>query len=76
MLYVNSPVARFCYATSEVKRKVDSHLRGETLVLSNNQRFWKLFDCAASGKRTTVEELPDSDDEITWKRLAGRKRKR
>jgi hypothetical protein len=47
----------------------------EALILSNNQRFWKLFDRAASGKRTPLEELPDADDDKAWKRLAGGKRK-
>jgi prevent-host-death family protein len=46
----------------------------ETLVLSNSSRFWRLFDRAASGKRTRIEDLPGLDDDSAWKRLA-RKRK-
>src|SRR6266446_7830149 len=46
----------------------------ETLILSNSPRFWDLFDRAASGKRTPMEALPDTDDDAAWKRLAGRKR--
>ena len=47
----------------------------ETLILSNSQRFWKLFDRAASGKRTPLEELPDVDDDAAWKRFGSRKQK-
>jgi prevent-host-death family protein len=54
---------------------IDEDTDLETLILTNSQRFWKLFDCAASGKRTPLEELPDVDDDKAWKRLAGRKRK-
>ena len=53
---------------------IDENTNLETLILSNSQRFWTLFDRAASGKRTRLEELPDADDEVAWKRLAGRKR--
>ena len=48
----------------------------ERLILSNSQRFWKLFDRAAAGERTSLEELPDVDDDKAWKRLAGRKREK
>ena len=47
----------------------------ESLILDNSQRFWQLFDRAAAGKRTPLEELPGVDDDKAWKRLAGRKRK-
>jgi hypothetical protein len=49
-------------------------LRHERLILSNSQRFWKLFDRAVAGKRTPLEELPDVDDDKAWKKLAGQKR--
>jgi prevent-host-death family protein len=54
---------------------IDEDTDLETLILSNSQRFWKLFDRAASEGRTPLEELPDVDDEKAWKRLAGRKPK-
>jgi len=55
---------------------IDENTDLETLILSNSQRFWKLFDRAAGGKRTPLEELPDADDDAVWKRLASRKQKR
>jgi len=54
---------------------IDEDTDLETLILSNSQRFWKMFDRAAAGKRTPLEELPGVDDDKAWKRLAGRKRK-
>lgn len=54
---------------------IDEDTDLESLILSNSQRFWKLFDRAASGKRTPMEDLPDVDDESAWKRLAAGKRK-
>jgi len=48
----------------------------ETLILTNSQRFWRLFDRAAAGKRTPLEELPDADDDQAWKKLTSRRRKR
>ncbi|HUI58029.1 MAG TPA: type II toxin-antitoxin system prevent-host-death family antitoxin [Bryobacteraceae bacterium] len=54
---------------------IDEDTDLETLILSNSQRFWNLFERAASGKRTPLEELPDVGDDRAWKRLAGRKRK-
>jgi prevent-host-death family protein len=54
---------------------IDDDTDLETLILSNSQRFWKLFDRAAAGKRTPLEELPNFDDDKAWKQLAGRKRK-
>jgi len=54
---------------------IDEDTDLETLILSNSQRFWKLFDRAAAGKRTPLEKLPDVDDDKAWKRLAGGKRK-
>jgi prevent-host-death family protein len=41
----------------------------ETLILSNSQRFWNLFDRAARTKRTPLEALPDPNDDAAWKRL-------
>ena len=46
----------------------------ETLILSNSAQFWRLFNRAASGKRTRLIELPDADDDAAWKRLAGRRK--
>jgi len=54
---------------------IDDDTDLETLILSNSPRFWKLFDRAASGKRTPLDELPDPDDDKAWKRLVGRKRR-
>jgi len=54
---------------------IDEDTDLEALILSNSQRFWKLFDRAAAGKRTPLEELPSFDDDKAWKQLAGRKRK-
>ena len=54
---------------------IDEDTDLETLILSNSRRFWKLFDRAASGKRTPLEALPDLDEHKAWKRLASRKRK-
>jgi len=54
---------------------IDEDTDLETLILSNSQRFWKLFDRAAAGKRTPLNKLPDVDDDEAWKQLAGRKRK-
>ena len=53
---------------------IDENTDLESLLLSNSQRFWQLFDQAASGKRTPLEELPDADDDAAWKRLAGGRR--
>jgi len=55
---------------------IDDDTDLEALILSNSQRFWKLFDRAASGKRTALEELPDLDDDKAWKRLARGKQPR
>jgi prevent-host-death family protein len=55
---------------------IDEDTDLETLILSNSQRFWKLFDRAAAGKRTPLEKLPDDDDDKAWKQLAGRTRKK
>jgi len=44
----------------------------ETLILSNSPKFWRLIDQAASSKRTSIEELPDVDDEKGWQKLAGK----
>jgi prevent-host-death family protein len=55
---------------------IDENTDLETLILSNSQRFWKLFDGATAGRRTPLEELPDLDDDHAWNRLAGRKPKR
>ena len=54
---------------------IDEDTDLETLILSNSQRFWRLFDRAAAEKRTPLEALPDVDDDKAWKKLAGRKRK-
>jgi prevent-host-death family protein len=54
---------------------IDDDTDLETLILSNSQRFWKLFDRAAAGKRTPLDEVPNFDDDKAWKQLAGRKRK-
>jgi len=54
---------------------IDDSTDLETLILSNSRRFWQLFDRAASGRRTPLEELPGVDDDRAWQRLAGRKRK-
>jgi prevent-host-death family protein len=42
----------------------------ETLILSNSRRFWSLFDRAARGKRTPMEELPEPHDDTRWKKVA------
>jgi prevent-host-death family protein len=52
---------------------IDENTDLETLVLSHSRLFWQLFDNAAKGKRTSLEDLPDVDDEKGWRRLAGRK---
>lgn len=54
---------------------IDENTDLETLILSNSQRLWKLFDGAAAGRRTPLEELPDVDDDRAWNRLARRKPK-
>jgi len=53
---------------------IDEDTDLETLILSNSQRFWKLFDRAASGKRTRMEDLPDAGDDSAWNRLAARRK--
>ncbi|MGA2593401.1 MAG: type II toxin-antitoxin system prevent-host-death family antitoxin [Bryobacteraceae bacterium] len=53
---------------------IDEDTDLETLILSNSQRFWKLFDSAASGRRTPLEELPDVEGDKAWRRIASRKR--
>jgi prevent-host-death family protein len=45
---------------------IDENTDLETLILSNSPRFWKLFDKAAAGKSTPMEELPDADDDKGW----------
>ena len=55
---------------------VDETTDLETLILSNSPKFWQLFDRAAQGKRTPLEEVPDADDETGWKRLATGSKKR
>ena len=55
---------------------IDENTDLETLILSNSQRFWKLFDRAASGERTPLEQLPGLDDQKAWRRVAGPKRRR
>ena len=54
---------------------IDEDTDLETLILSHSRRFWELFDRAARGKRTPLEELPDPDDDAAWKRLARGKRR-
>jgi prevent-host-death family protein len=54
---------------------IDDDTDLETLILSNSPRFWTLFDRAASGKGTSLEALPDPNDDKAWKQLASRKRK-
>ena len=54
---------------------IDENTDLETLILSNSPRFWELFDRAASGRRTPLENLPDPDDDAAWKRLVRRKTK-
>lgn len=49
---------------------VDENTDLETLILSNSPKFWRLFDRAASGKRTAFEDLPQADDEEAWNRIA------
>ena len=51
---------------------IDEDTDLETLILSNSQRFWKLFDRAAAGKRTPMEELPDPDNDTAWKKFRKR----
>jgi len=53
---------------------IDEDTDLETLIVSNSQRFWKLVDRAASGKRTRIEDLPDAGDDTAWNRLAGRRK--
>ena len=54
---------------------IDDNTDLETLILSNSRRFWELFDRAASGKRTPLEELPEPANDAAWKRLSkGRRR--
>jgi prevent-host-death family protein len=48
---------------------IDENTDLETLVLSNSPRFWELFDRAASGQRTSLDALPDPNDDAAWKRL-------
>ena len=48
---------------------IDEDTDLETLILSNSTRFWDLFDRAASGKRTSLESLPNPDDDAAWKQL-------
>jgi prevent-host-death family protein len=48
---------------------IDEDTDLETLILSNSPRFWSLFDEAALGKRTPLEELPDPDNDQAWKNL-------
>ncbi len=52
---------------------IDEDTDLETLVLSNSRRFWKLFDKAASGARTSMEDLPDVDDDAAWDQLSAKK---
>lgn len=47
---------------------VDESTDLEALILSNSPKFWQLFDRAASGKRTRMEDLPDADNERQWVR--------
>jgi prevent-host-death family protein len=54
---------------------IDEKTDLETLLLSNSQRFWELFDRAASSGRTPLEQLPDLGDDAAWKRLGKRKRR-
>ena len=51
---------------------IDANTDLETLIISTNARFWKLFDRAASGKRTALEDLPDAHDDRAWKQLRRR----
>ena len=55
---------------------IDENTDLESLILSNSQRFWNLFDRAASSKRTALGALPDPDDDRAWKRLASGRRNR
>ncbi|SPF40629.1 hypothetical protein SBA4_2530004 [Candidatus Sulfopaludibacter sp. SbA4] len=56
---------------------IDEDTDLESLILSNSRRFWELFDRAAQGHRTPMEDLPAVDDEEAWKRIGkgGRRRK-
>jgi len=45
---------------------VDENTDLEALILSNSPKFWHLFDRAAAGKRTGMENLPDAEDERQW----------
>jgi len=44
----------------------------ETLILSHSPRFWDLIERARQGGRTALEELPDAEDDVGWKRLRKR----
>jgi prevent-host-death family protein len=52
---------------------IDDSTDLEALILSNSTKFWQLFDRAAAGKRTRLEDLPDPDDDRSWKKLARRR---
>jgi len=49
---------------------IDERTDLETLILSNSLRFWELVESARRSKRTPIEELPDSDDDAAWAKLA------
>lgn len=49
---------------------VDEDTDLESLILSNSKRFWALFDRAAAGKRTRLEDLPHPDDDAAWEKLS------
>ena len=55
---------------------IDEDTDLETLILSNSPKFWTLFDKAAQGKRTPMDQLPDVDDQGAWDKLAGRNMRR
>ena len=50
---------------------IDEDTDLESLILSNSKRFWELFDRAAQGKQTPMEDVPEIDDEEGWRKLAG-----
>jgi len=56
---------------------IDEDTDLETLILSNSRRFWELFDRAAQGHRTPMDDLPAVDDEEAWGRIGkdGKRRK-
>ena len=54
---------------------IDENTDLETLILSNSPKFWNVFDRAATGKSTPIEDLPDADDDAAWAKLRSTKKR-